>query len=206
MRFQKILHVDTAYGRNVTLIKQEAGSLDSVRCDGSACASILTTSAFSGALQLCCSSSTGSSLSAVLLWLKAAPLLFSLEHWHFDFKSREFLCSLEQQTRGGCCVWMPTCLCLACLVAHTSRAEKEAGPYSQIRTKSALFPSHSGRNDCVGQCGRMNHAMCPVHMKPMLFVSGHMEVPGESCQSGGTELAGTTGQLESNADLCIHPG
>lgn len=85
------------------------------------------------------------------------------------------------------------------------------GENSQIRTKSALFPSHSGRNDCVGQCGRMNHAMCPVHIKPMLFVSGHTEVPGESCQSGGTgragtELVGTTGQLESYAGFCIHPG
>lgn len=32
--------------------------------------------------------------------------------------------------------------------------------------------------------------MCPVHIKPMFFVSRHMQVPGESCQSGGTGRAG----------------
>ena len=70
---------------------------------------------------------------------------------------------------------MPGYLCasglaLPCGMQHRLELGKEAAPGSQIRTKSALFPSHSGINDYLGQRGRMNHAVCPVHIKPMFFV------------------------------------
>lgn len=109
---------------------------------------------------------------------------------------------------------MPLCLQPGPALWHTRvvRAEEEAGPYSQIRTKRALFPSCSGINDYVGQCGRMNHAMCPVHIKPMFFVSRHMQALVRAARVGAQ--AGlvssyrhrTTGQLGSNTGLCIHPG
>lgn len=178
--FWKILHVDIAYGTNRTFIKQTRWKLWRclMWCDWLH-VSVFSQSSDSGfqscppALlffqhQVLCKSFCDVLFYGfkLLLWFSSKPLVFQLQIQENSTAVWVSRCG------EGQCIWIPMCIwpCPASWHVTLVRAGQEAAPCSQIKIKSALLPSRCGIIDYVGQWGRMNYAMCPVHIKPMLSV------------------------------------